>query len=176
MCQNNGNNVCADTQTDPLDCGTCGHACNNSQACIAGACACRPGLTQCAGGGNGGCRDLLNDAFNCGACGTFCNLALGQRCVQGACTAVTNGCPNGTTACNGACLSATTLASDPLHCGSCNNACNNDEVCVAGQCSQFFTSQACTTCPCPACGSGTTCCKYPGTMEAICVTGTTCPM
>jgi hypothetical protein len=48
-------------------------------------------------------------------------------------------------------------------------------VCAQGTCSAFFASESCTTCPCAACGTGTTCCDYPGTTEPICVTGTVCP-
>jgi hypothetical protein len=82
--------------------------------------------------------------------------------------------------CNGSCISITEAASSPLYCGAsmqnpCGRTCNQDEVCVAGQCTAFFPSKACTTCPCAACGSENTCCEYPGTTTSVCVSGTVCP-
>jgi hypothetical protein len=167
-----GGNTCTTLQEDPTNCGMCGNQCQNDEACLGGSCKCRPGLTQC----GGQCTDLLNDGLNCGACGVQCNFQSGQRCVQGACQNIGTCGSINQTFCNGACLTAAELASSPLNCGQCGNQCATDEVCAQGQCRPFFVSQACTTCPCPACGSGTTCCTYPGTTEAICVDGTTCPM
>jgi hypothetical protein len=164
--------TCTSTQEDPMNCGQCGTQCRNDQACLAGQCTCRPGLTLC----NGQCVDLVNNGNNCGACGVTCGQGI--RCVNGVCPA-TQGCPAGQVTCDRACFTQAELASSPLHCTdqpfSCGNQCQADELCVQGQCAQFFVSQACTTCPCPACGSGTTCCQYPGTTEAVCVSGTTCP-
>ena len=81
---------------------------------------------------------------------------------------------------NGGCYTLAQLESSPIHCsnqpGNCGNPCNADQVCVAGTCTGVFTSNACIASPCPACGTGTVSCKYPGTTnEFICVTGTTCP-
>src|SRR6185312_1626066 len=168
-------NTCADTQNDPLNCNTCGTACSAAQACIGAACSCRPGLTVC--GVSAACTDLLHDTANCGACGHACGAL--QRCVDGACQAATVGCGTGRTNCNGGCYTAAQLAASPLHCsaiaGTCGQACNANQVCAQGTCTTFFTSTSCTTCPCPACGTGTTCCSYPGTAEAICVEGSVCP-
>jgi hypothetical protein len=169
-----GGNVCADTTTSPVDCGQCGNNCNDNQACIGSACVCRPGLTLC----NGQCRDLLHDIGNCGACGAVCG-GNGGRCVDGVCQQLggMGGCGSiGRTNCNNGCYTIAQLLSDELNCGQCGNNCAVDELCTQGQCRGFFTSKACTTCPCPACGTGTTCCQYPGTTEAICVNGNTCPM
>jgi hypothetical protein len=155
----------------PTDCGMCGTACAGSQYCSAGKCACRPGLTAC----NGVCTDLLHNVLNCGACGTQCNFAAGQRCVDGVCQ---NGnCANiNRTFCNGGCYTQAQFNSDPLNCGRCGNACARNQVCVAGACTNYFTSASCTTCPCPACGVGTSCCKFPGAATTtICVAGNTCP-
>lgn len=67
------------------------------------------------------------------------------------------------------------LSRDPLHCGGCGNVCATDEVCVGGACTQFFATPSCNTCPCTACGAGNSCCSYPGTTQAVCVSGATCP-
>jgi hypothetical protein len=140
---------------------------------------CRPGLTTC----GSTCADTLHDPNNCGSCGHAC--AFNQRCTDGVCIAgfACGGnrtfCASGGVTIGGGCYTAQQLASNPLHCsavpGSCGVACAADQVCAAGNCADFFTSSACTTCPCPACGTGTTCCQYPGTTEPICVTGTVCP-
>jgi hypothetical protein len=76
---------------------------------------------------------------------------------------------------NGVCLTDAELATSPLHCGACDNACASNEVCVQGNCERYFPSPACTTCPCAACGAGTSCCTYPGESFAVCVNGNTCP-
>jgi hypothetical protein len=56
-----------DTRTDLKNCGACGRACDDGQACVAGACV----ETQCAICGSN-CVYLRNDLFNCGACGKSC--------------------------------------------------------------------------------------------------------
>jgi hypothetical protein len=168
--------VCADLGNDPDHCGACGTACTPAQACLSSACTCRPGLTLC----NGTCVDLAADGGNCGACGNACDFGGGQRCVDGVCKATFCGAltpPRNN--CNGSCVTNAYFQTSPIHCGSCNgngHACNADQVCVAGACTDFFTSAACTSSPCPACGTGTVTCKYPGTTsDYICVTGNTCP-
>src|SRR5262249_9026317 len=47
---------------------------------------------------------------------------------QGVCRLI---CPGGLTACGDTC---THLGTDPLHCGSCDNACASGSVCSAGAC------------------------------------------
>jgi hypothetical protein len=88
-------------------------------------------------------------------------------------------CGGGTVGGNGSCYTLTERGSDPLHCtaivGTCGTACATDQVCALGTCTGFFTSAACTACPCAACGVGTTCCDYPGSSEPICVEGSSCP-
>jgi hypothetical protein len=168
-----GGNVCADTVDDPQHCGMCATVCAADQACLSSACSCRPGLSQC---GASGCVDELHDPNHCGTCGNACGL--GERCVDGQCQQSFCG-QLGRTNCGGGCFTLQQLAKSPLHCsnqpGNCGATCAENEVCAEGTCAAFFTSTACTTCPCPACGSGTTCCTYPGTTEAICVQGDVCP-
>jgi hypothetical protein len=171
--------VCSDTTTDPDNCSGCGDGCDQSQYCTASACTCRPGLTACAGYVYGyACTDTMHDQNNCGTCGNVCpTVGFGrqQRCVDGVCE---NGCPGGArTFCpaNGGCYTQQELNSDPLNCGGCGNVCNADQVCTQGACVGYFTSPACTTCPCTACGTGTTCCDYPGSTQPICVAGGVCP-
>jgi hypothetical protein len=173
-------NVCTDTVEDPENCGACGTVCSAAQACLTSKCACRPGLTAC--GAAGTCTDLLHDPLNCGACGTTCGAGgFTGRCIDGVCqsSGVGGACPANRTNCGGGCYTPQQLAASPLHCsnqpGVCGTACATNQVCAQGTCVDFFTSTACTTCPCPACGTGTTCCRYPGTTESVCVAGSTCP-
>ncbi len=45
--------------------------------------------------------------------------------------ATAEGCPEGYEVCGGACV---TTDNDPAHCGGCDEACEDDEVCGVGQC------------------------------------------
>jgi hypothetical protein len=93
-------------------------------------------------------------------------------CSGGACVAQ---CGGGLDECGTGCVDT---ASDPLHCGGCNQACNADEVCVQGNCEQYDTAVGCTACPCAQCGGNDTCCPYPGDAAyLICVNGGNgCPL
>jgi hypothetical protein len=160
--------LCTTLQNTPGACGSCDNACDNDQACVAGACQCRAGLTVC----SGACVDLQHNANNCGSCGTVCDQAT-QRCVAGACQTVV--CTSmGASNCSGGCYTDAQLASDPLNCGGCGCTCDADELCIAGTCQGYFPSPYCTTCPCAACGAGTTCCPAAAS-AVICVTGSACP-
>jgi hypothetical protein len=79
------------SQTDPDNCGTCGHVCATGDICVKGVCtptcnggpACDAdaGMACCAGG----CVDVMSgDANNCGACGHGC---CGGACQAGVCQA-----------------------------------------------------------------------------------------
>jgi hypothetical protein len=171
QCNTNQGPVCSDPQTDPLDCGGCNKGCGTRNYCAAGMCQCKPGLTSC----NGNCVDTDKSVFNCGGCGVQC--AQGQRCfngtcLQGPCNAIN---PKLFNCGNNACYTLQDLASDPLNCGQCGNACAGNEVCAQGQCQPYITSPACNACPCNACPTGSACCTYPGGNFPICVAGGSCP-
>src|SRR5690242_11782591 len=57
---------CGDPNTDPFNCGMCGHACAAGEACVGGHCVsnCPTGETFC----DGTCVNLQTDPMNCGAC------------------------------------------------------------------------------------------------------------
>jgi hypothetical protein len=72
-----GGGVCftnAEFQSDPLNCGFCGNACNNTQVCAGGNCRAyftSPGVTSC-------------PSTACGVGSTCCTYGTDTICVQGA--------------------------------------------------------------------------------------------
>lgn len=127
------------TDGDPDHCGDCNTKCKPEQICNNGKCICEPDKTRC--GTN--CVDLENDPANCGACDNQCpgpspDDAFGHGsplCVLGKCT---YHCPPGFADCdhridNGC---EVDLNTDPLHCGTCDVACDvaGGQPCGAGRC------------------------------------------
>ncbi len=159
---------CHDTQSDPVHCGSCTHACAAGQVCALGVCqapssSCTAPQTLC----NGACADL-SSAANCGSCGNAC--AAGQSCTAGACQ-----CPGAQTVCNGACVDTQT-SSD--HCGGCSQPCATGATCSAGQCACAAGQQVCSgVCTdvqqsdsnCGACGNA--CAAGQTCTSGSCVTG-----
>jgi hypothetical protein len=75
------------TSNDPMNCGSCGHACATGQVCITGTCmtasTCPGGMPLC----NGFCPNYDNDPHNCGGCGVVCPAATplcrSAHCIAG---------------------------------------------------------------------------------------------
>jgi hypothetical protein len=119
------------SQTDPLNCGGCGHVCYpiGVGTCSSGQCHCPIPLTACPDNGNAFCDDLNASNESCGACGRHC---INGTCQNGMCT-----CPNGLDLCNandGVDRICTSTATDPAHCGSCDTPCPDGLGCEARQC------------------------------------------
>ncbi|HJL33814.1 MAG TPA: MopE-related protein [Polyangiaceae bacterium LLY-WYZ-15_(1-7)] len=78
--------VCADTDTDPNNCGFCGNVCPIGDACVAGTCTpgggCGAGEALC----GGVCTSIVGDPLNCGGCGIRCGAA--GACNLGTCDQV----------------------------------------------------------------------------------------
>lgn len=94
--------MCADTENDPNNCGSCGYRCpfvqNAAPTCTHGRCTfeCNKGMADCNGSSADGCETLVTlDPLNCGACGTSCDVGHGQPCVDGKCP--TTACDAGVT-------------------------------------------------------------------------------
>jgi hypothetical protein len=113
---------CIDPLNDSRNCGGCGQACGDNQACNAGVCECQSGTTNC----SGECVVLDSDSRHCGACATAC--ATGEVCestCKAACTIGSN------IRCGGSCISP---ASDPSNCGGCGIVCASGQVCRGSLC------------------------------------------
>lgn len=90
--------ACPDTQTDPANCGVCGHDCSAQAnagvaSCSGGVCAftCAGGYLDCTVGAEDGCEtDPVNDPKNCNGCGTVCGLT--QTCTASSCTDTFTSC------------------------------------------------------------------------------------
>jgi len=132
------------------NCGACGNACPDGQACRVGPdervrCMCPPGSTFCAlaTAGDleaGECVDIATDQYNCGACGVGCydlypapNLT--PRCKYGSCVAE---CGEGFADCNRSLSDGCEVNtnSDPRNCGGCGILCDAvaGQACFAGRC------------------------------------------
>lgn len=182
--------ACVNTTSALTDCGSCGNACVvHTNVCAGGECRCGAG-PACTGTQvccDGRCADIVSDPMACGACGTRC--ASGQVCVDrvcqdppcsppcaagetcgagGACMCGTGAaCGAGQSCCDGACR---TLATDPMNCGTCGNACPSGNVCIGGSCTADVpcdppcaAGESCVSgaCRCGAggpCAGGTRCC------------------
>ncbi len=97
----NANGCETQIDTDPANCGTCGHVCavppHATAACHAGACAigaCSAGFLDCNGVVADGCETNPSaDTANCGVCGHICDPGL--VCSLGTCVAARSCLPYG---------------------------------------------------------------------------------
>jgi hypothetical protein len=98
---------CADTRTDALNCGACGHACAAGQGCCG---------SQCV--------DLTSNAASCGICGRAC--ASGQVCRGGQCVPpVETDCANGVDDDNNGKTDCQDAACDGKVCDATGGVCHN---------------------------------------------------
>lgn len=142
-------NGCETSLVTNDNCGACGTACPDGQACRLDpdgkpTCMCPPGLTYCESGCDGdvctgSCVDLKSNVGNCGACGAVCGGASApnarRTCVYGACVPH---CNVGRADCNNSMTDGCEVNtdSDPRNCGACGHVCDAvaGQACVAGKC------------------------------------------
>jgi hypothetical protein len=182
-CDGVASNGCeTDTSSDPMDCGTCGHACpgpTGQAACSNGTCGltCPPGFADCNDNPDDGCETDITTTSNCGMCGLACTNGHGEAaCTNGVCTPT---CASDFADCNGnpddGCetdLSMTT------NCGMCGRACPSMFTCLL----EDDDATKPYNCGCAAsaanCNNGApagsfTCLSLSGPDECVC-NGTTC--
>jgi hypothetical protein len=118
--------TCTDPRVDVHNCGSCGHACDPGNVCVAGACAlsCPSNLTTC----GSSCVDTMTDPANCQSCGHAC--ATGELCAAGQCKA-SGGCPSNLTTCGSTCVDT---AIDSHNCGTCGMVCPSFQLCSNSAC------------------------------------------
>jgi hypothetical protein len=78
--------VCVRTESDPANCGSCGHNCLATEVCSAGVCAplCEVPLVAC----SRHCVDLQSDPDHCGTCPNVCATGI---CIDATCSSGTAG-------------------------------------------------------------------------------------
>lgn len=149
----------AETQTDPDNCGSCGHECPSDQICVAAQCQipCSSPTVVCPG--TPGCFNLQTDMQNCGTCGTACLPPSGgtvpgtAACVGGKClfscpdAGLPDGGPIVQCGADGGTPGCFDLTSSSQACGSCTTQCTGSQVCSESQCcpaGDMYCNGACT--------------------------------
>jgi hypothetical protein len=102
--------VCVDTRTDVSHCGACGNACTGGRVCVAGACVCRAGRSDCSG--------------VCLATGAACSAGVGA-CMR----AGTVECDGAATACNAVPAAPTMEVCNGAD-DNCDGTIDEDPACV----------------------------------------------
>lgn len=137
--------------TDPLNCGTCGKACqpapNSIAMCANGACSssCAPGYAHCSQNQADGCEiDTTFDVNNCGACGKQCTAPANATtaCDAAKCSFR---CKPGYADCNGDPKDGCEVAvlGDTNNCGHCGNVCPVRPQAQSATCADGLCGNSC---------------------------------
>ncbi len=148
-----GDTGCGNTQTDPRNCGTCGHVCPSGQVCVSGKCGCTPPGTLCTGPAPGG-----PDA-GAGEAGPG----------EGGPPPIDSGASHDA---GGTMSYCANLQNDPTNCGQCGKSCGQDHTCTNGMCVLSCPMGTTACMPADMCITPGNCCT-----NADCtVAGQMCPM
>jgi hypothetical protein len=150
-------------QTDPANCGVCGHVCPAGQVCDLGHCewiqpqnGCTPAPETC-NNEDDDCDNVIdegyvlsNDPLNCGICGHVC--AGGQICTNGHCAwnSPQNGCVSAPETCDNidndcdlGIDEGFNLSIDSANCGICGYVCGLNQYCLNGHCANNTPVNVC---------------------------------
>ena len=139
--------ACGDTQSNPQNCGTCGHDCTmlphvtgQGVTCADGECvvppsACAMGFAHCSSNVDDGCEADLSKATHCGSCTNACPTVT-PLCAGSGTTFMCLAMCMAPTAdiCGSQCVN---LATDANNCKTCGSVCsfaNASSTCSAGGC------------------------------------------
>lgn len=158
-----GDEVCCDFSctallTDRFHCGDCDTSCSIGEVCVEGECqkagdacgGCAENLTCC----GVTCVDAQSDSKHCGVCDNACPESW--TCEDGHCVAQEEiacgeNCKGANTCCGSSCVN---MDVDIMNCGSCQNECKDDQICLHGQCIVPGETGTCED----GCAPGYTCC------------------
>jgi len=141
-CDSDPTNGCETSLATVSACGSCGNACdltNASSTCSAGTCgfgACRAGYASCDDDTSNGCETAIDSPAHCGGCSTAC-AGLAPLCtvgIGGTYTCVALCAAPTATNCSSSCVD---LATNARNCGTCGNVCTGQHAeggCAAGLC------------------------------------------
>ena len=122
-------NLCIDTRSDPLNCGSCENVCvttNGTPRCSSGNCAwtCASGFAHCQSGNTGSETNIRTDVTRCGSCTRNCNTTI-RNANNVTCNAYTS-CKPGFGNCDGVASNGCECA-----CGNDGQPCCPNEFCNA---------------------------------------------
>ncbi len=149
-CDENANNGCeTNLNTSMGNCGTCGHACSDTEeVCQLGTCVaseCDDGYADCDNNmlSNGCETDIYNDDENCGECGHACGP--GMSCTPEGCVCDD---PGTTASCDGDDETGceTDIMTEINHCGDCVTVCTGSDICIDGNCGELQCDQGWQNC------------------------------